>query len=226
MGLFNFRSKKAPGDADPAADDVAAQSTVAPAAGAEPSRSGWLARMRAKLNRGNSWLTYDLANLLPGGKIDENVLDELETRLIAADVGIETTEKILGSLRKRVQRQELADLDALLGALRSAMLEILQPVAQPLVIDAAQQALRDPGRRRERLRQDDDDRQARAPLHRRGPQGDARRRRHLPRRGDRAAAGLGRTQPGAGDRAGRRARIRPRSSSTRCSPRRRAASTC
>ncbi len=137
MGLFNFRTKKAPGDADPAADDVAAQSTVAPAAGAEPSRSGWLARMRAKLNRGNSWLTYDLANLLPGGRIDENVLDELETRLIAADVGIETTEKILGSLRKRVQRQELDDLDALLGALRSAMLEILQPVAQPLVIDAA-----------------------------------------------------------------------------------------
>jgi fused signal recognition particle receptor len=138
MGLFNFRSKKATGDADPgaAADDGAADPTVVPA-GAEPSRGGWLARMRAKLNRGNSWLTYDLANLLPGGRIDDNVLDELETRLIAADVGIETTEKILGSLRKRVQRQELDDLDALLGALRSAMLEILQPVAQPLVIDTA-----------------------------------------------------------------------------------------
>jgi fused signal recognition particle receptor len=139
MGLFSFRSKKSTGDADPGAaeDDVAADPTVVPAAGTEPSRGGWLARMRAKLNRGNSWLTYDLANLLPGGRIDEHVLDELETRLIAADVGIETTEKILGSLRKRVQRQELDDLDALLGALRSAMLEILQPVAQPLVIDAA-----------------------------------------------------------------------------------------
>jgi len=65
------------------------------------------------------------------------VLDELETRLIAADVGIETTEKILGSLRSRVQRKELADLDALLSALRTAMLEILAPVAKPLVIDAA-----------------------------------------------------------------------------------------
>jgi fused signal recognition particle receptor len=127
MGLFNFRSKKPTGDADPgaAADDVAADPAVVPATGAEPPRGGWLARMRAKLNRGNSWLTYDLANLLPGGRIDEHVLDELETRLIAADVGIETTEKILGSLRKRVQRQELDDLDALLGALRSAMLEIL-----------------------------------------------------------------------------------------------------
>ena len=72
---------------------------------------------------------------MPGGKIDENVLDELETRLIAADVGIETTEKILGSLRKRVSARNSSDLNALLGALRSAMLEILQPVAQPLVID-------------------------------------------------------------------------------------------
>jgi fused signal recognition particle receptor len=97
----------------------------------------FIARMRAKLNRGNSWLTYDLANLLPGGRIDENVLDELETRLIAADVGIETTERILGSLRKRVQRKELGDINALLAALRASMMEILAPVAQPLAIDPA-----------------------------------------------------------------------------------------
>ena len=43
--------------------------------------------MRAKLNRPGSWLSYDLANLVPGRKIDAEVLDELETRLIAADVG-------------------------------------------------------------------------------------------------------------------------------------------
>jgi len=136
MGLFGFRSKKTSGDDQPDAEEAASAVPVSAPAGTEPARQGWLARMRAKLNRGNSWLTYDLANLLPGGRIDETVLDELETRLIAADVGIETTEKILGSLRKRVQRQELDDLEALLGALRSAMLEILQPVAQPLVIDA------------------------------------------------------------------------------------------
>jgi fused signal recognition particle receptor len=152
MGLFGFRSKKTrDGDkpvADDAAPDAAASSPLpvelpaeqtAPAAApaGQAAKQGWLARMRAKLNRGDSWLTYDLANLLPGGKIDEDVLDELETRLIAADVGIETTEKILGSLRARVQRKELADLQALLAALRAAMLEILEPVAQPLVIDAA-----------------------------------------------------------------------------------------
>jgi fused signal recognition particle receptor len=153
MGLFNWRSKKTPeGETSPAEasaspDDAPAeqQSALEPTAAAEPTAApavsgrepGFFARMRAKLNRGNSWLTYDLANLLPGGKIDEDVLDELETRLIAADVGIETTEKILGGLRKRVQRKELGSLDALLAALRASMLEILAPVSQPLVIDAA-----------------------------------------------------------------------------------------
>jgi fused signal recognition particle receptor len=140
MGLFNFRSKKAgEGDQVPAQEPVRADAGPATESSAPSNQPGFIARMRAKLNRGNSWLTYDLANLLPGGKIDEGVLDELETRLIAADVGIETTEKILGSLRKRVQRKELADLNALLGALRSAMLEILAPVAQPLLVDPTRQ---------------------------------------------------------------------------------------
>jgi fused signal recognition particle receptor len=98
-------------------------------------RPGLFKRLRARLNRGDSWLTYDLANLLPGGKIDEQVLDELETRLITADVGVETTERILEGLRKKVQRQELGNLDALLEALRVALLEIVRPVEQPLVID-------------------------------------------------------------------------------------------
>jgi fused signal recognition particle receptor len=136
MGLFGFRSKKTSEGDTPVADEAVPGVPAATPAAEESQKQGFLARMRAKLNRGNSWLTYDLTNLLPGGRIDENVLDELETRLIAADVGIETTEKILGSLRGRVQRKELGDLDALIAALRSAMLEILQPVARPLEIDA------------------------------------------------------------------------------------------
>jgi fused signal recognition particle receptor len=96
---------------------------------------GLFQRLRAKLNRGDSWLTYDLANLLPGGRIDDNVLDELETRLITADVGVETTERILSGLRKQVARNELGNLDALLQALRTALLAVLRPAAVPLVID-------------------------------------------------------------------------------------------
>jgi fused signal recognition particle receptor len=104
----------------------------APASGEKPSL---FRRLREKLNRGDSWLTYDLANLLPGGRIDEAVLDELETRLITADVGVETTERILGELRRKVARKELGDLDALLGALRGSLLDILRPCARPLDVD-------------------------------------------------------------------------------------------
>lgn len=102
----------------------------------EQARPGFFSRLRDKLNRGTSWLTTDLFDLLPGGKIDEAVLDALEMRLIGADVGIETTQRILGGLRKQVGRSELADLDALLTALRTALIDILQPVAKPLHVDA------------------------------------------------------------------------------------------
>ena len=122
--MFGFRSKSNDVSKDDAGKD-------APAA----EKRSLFSRLRAKLNRGDSWLTYDLANLLPGGKIDESVLDELETRLISADVGIETTERILSGLRKKVARKELDDLNALLTALRSSLLEVITPVAQPLAID-------------------------------------------------------------------------------------------
>jgi len=115
--MFGFKSK-------PAAKNDSA-----------PEKPGLMQRLRTRLNRGDSWLTYDLANLLPGGRIDATVLDELETRLITADVGVETTERILSGLRKQVARKELNNLDALLGALRSTLLEILRPVQIPLQID-------------------------------------------------------------------------------------------
>lgn len=125
--MFGFKSK-APEKAPEKAPDTAV-------AAQKPEKAGLFQRLRAKLNRGDSWLTYDLANLLPGGCIDDAVLDELETRLITADVGVETTERILGSLRRQVARQELGNLDALLDALRKSLLEVLRPVAIPLVID-------------------------------------------------------------------------------------------
>jgi len=98
-------------------------------------KPGLFQRLRAKLNRGDSWLTYDLANLLPGGRIDDNVLDELETRLITADVGVETTERILAGLRKQVARNELDNLESLLQALRTSLLSVLKPAEIPLLID-------------------------------------------------------------------------------------------
>src|SRR3984885_3750381 len=102
----------------------------------DPSRPlGFFKRLRAKLNRGPAWLTADLTELLPGRKIDAGILDDLETRLITADVGAEATRRILDELRKRVACQELNDVDALLKALHDAMLDILKPVEKPLAID-------------------------------------------------------------------------------------------
>src|SRR5271154_3184320 len=94
-------------------------------------------RLRARLNQGPAWLTSDIAELLPGRKIDEEILDDLETRLITADVGVEASRKILEDLRTRVARKELHDVNALLQALKAAMLQILEPVERPLVIDGA-----------------------------------------------------------------------------------------
>jgi fused signal recognition particle receptor len=100
-----------------------------------PKVPGFFKRLRAKLNQGPAWLTADLAELLPGRKIDAQILDELETRLITADVGTEATGRILEELRKRVARKELNDVDALLEALHKAMFDILKPVETPLAID-------------------------------------------------------------------------------------------
>ena len=104
----------------------------------KPGARGFFKRLRAKLNVGPAWLTTDIKDLLPvGRKIDADILDELETRLITADVGMEATTRILEDLRRRVARKELGDVEALLGALSSAMLEILKPVERPLAIDPA-----------------------------------------------------------------------------------------
>ena len=98
-------------------------------------RPGFLRRLRNRLNKGNSWLTYDLADLLRGRQIDAAILEELETRLITADVGVAASERILEGLRQRVARRELSDAQALIAALRTAIEEILAPCAQPLRID-------------------------------------------------------------------------------------------
>jgi len=93
-------------------------------------------RLRSRLNRGDSWLTYDLANLAPGGEIDEDVLEELESLLVMADVGVDTTEQIITDLQKSLARKELKDVEALREGLRRSLLGILERVSVPLEISA------------------------------------------------------------------------------------------
>jgi hypothetical protein len=75
----------------------------------EPVKAGFVKRLRARLNRGDSWLSYDLANLAPGGKIDEEALEDLEAELVMADVGMEASVRIIDSLKKDLARKELRD---------------------------------------------------------------------------------------------------------------------
>ena len=98
-------------------------------------RDGFIKRLRTRINRGDNWLTCDLANLVPGGQINEDVLEELESLLVMADVGVETSELIIKALQESLGRNELKDLDALQAGLRRSLLGILEPVEQPLKIE-------------------------------------------------------------------------------------------
>jgi fused signal recognition particle receptor len=99
------------------------------------AEGGFLSRLRKRLNAGAGWL----GQLVPGRRIDADTLDELETRLLTADVGVEAANTILEDLRKRVARNELADRDALLAALVQSIARILAPVEKPLSVDPARQ---------------------------------------------------------------------------------------
>jgi fused signal recognition particle receptor len=95
----------------------------------------FFSRLREKLARSATRIADDFTGLLRGRQIDAELLDDLEARLIGADLGVAATQSILEKLRASVARRELADADALLAALREELLAIVQPCARPLVID-------------------------------------------------------------------------------------------
>lgn len=100
------------------------------AAPAPAGKPGWRERLR------NSVIARSFGGLFSRNpKLDDDLLDELETALITADVGVGATTDLVEGLRKRMKSREFADANALLAALRSELIAILQPVAKPLVID-------------------------------------------------------------------------------------------
>ena len=103
----------------------------------KPKAKGWFARFKSGLSRTSSQFAEGLGNLLLGKKvIDDELLEELETQLIVADVGIDATTDIIDELTLGVERKQLADSEALYEALQAKLLDIVTPVEQPLVIDA------------------------------------------------------------------------------------------
>ncbi len=128
--VFGFGKKKQPGDPLPDQDSEAEQSV--PRQSDETTGQGMFARLREKLGRTRSNLTDGLASLLLGRKqIDDELLEELETLLLTADVGIEATQRIIGDITAQVKRRELSDPDKLNGVLKQELAQILADAEAP-----------------------------------------------------------------------------------------------
>jgi len=122
------------------AEIIAAAMEVEPAAlpletddtapAAAPGSKGWRERLRG------SAFARTLGGLFSRNpRLDDDLLDEIETALLMADVGVSATATLINDLRKRMKAREFTDANALLAALRGDLIAILQPVAKPLQID-------------------------------------------------------------------------------------------
>ncbi len=122
-----------PEQAQDAAPDNA--QAVSAGQGAQGEKQGFFSRLRKGLGRTSDNLVQGMGNLFLGRKeIDAELLEELESRLLMADVGVDATLDIIGRLTARVSRKELTDPAALQGALQQELLELLTPCEMPLEV--------------------------------------------------------------------------------------------
>ena len=105
------------------------------AAPAETSKTGFFARLKQGLSKTSASIGEGMASLFLGKKvIDDELLEDIETRLLTADVGVEATAVIIQSLTQKVARKQLTDADALYKSLQAELAAMLKPVEAPLVI--------------------------------------------------------------------------------------------
>jgi len=123
-----------PADA-PAELDMAGVSVVATPEETAAEKTGFFSRLRRGLGRTSGTLVHGLGTLFLGRKeIDAELLEELESRLLLADVGVDATLEIVGRLASRVSRKELTHPEALHMALREELLALLKPCEQALQV--------------------------------------------------------------------------------------------
>ncbi|MCS5709837.1 signal recognition particle-docking protein FtsY [Candidatus Berkiella aquae] len=100
-----------------------------------PASTSWFSRLKSSLSRTRSSLTEGLASLFLGKKeIDDDLLEQIETQLLTADVGVEATQLIIEKLTKGISRKELNDPQAVYRALQKALTDMLLPCEQPLTM--------------------------------------------------------------------------------------------
>ncbi|ELY3760460.1 signal recognition particle-docking protein FtsY [Cronobacter universalis] len=109
---------------------------VAPVAEQEkPTKEGFFARLKRSLLKTKENLGSGFISLFRGKKIDDDLFEELEEQLLIADVGVDTTRKIIASLTEGASRKQLRDAEALYGLLKEEMGEILAKVDEPLNVE-------------------------------------------------------------------------------------------
>ncbi|WP_159236535.1 signal recognition particle-docking protein FtsY [Raoultella terrigena] len=101
----------------------------------KPTKEGFFARLKRSLVKTKQNLGSGFISLFRGKKIDDDLFDELEEQLLIADVGVETTRKIITHLTDVASRKQLRDAEALYGLLKEEMGDILAKVDQPLNVE-------------------------------------------------------------------------------------------
>ncbi|MGV3741707.1 MAG: signal recognition particle-docking protein FtsY [Burkholderiaceae bacterium] len=117
--------------------DAASESSEAvlvPAETPPEVKKSWLSRLKAGLSKTSTNLT----TLFVGAKIDDALYEELESALLMSDAGVEATEQLLESLKRRVKEQKLVEAAQVKAALRSVLIELLTPLQKPLVLGREQ----------------------------------------------------------------------------------------
>ena len=101
------------------------------------AKVGFFARLKQGLSKTSASIGEGMASLFLGKKvIDDDLLEEIETRLLTADVGVEATSVIIKNLTQKVARKQLTDADALYKSLQDELAAMLKPVEQPLNIES------------------------------------------------------------------------------------------
>ncbi|ABV34832.1 signal recognition particle-docking protein FtsY [Shewanella sediminis HAW-EB3] len=103
----------------------------------KPTKEGFFARLKRGLKRTSENIGSGFVSLFSGKKIDDDLFEELEEQLLIADVGVETTTRLIDSLTEQASRKQLKDGEALYEILRDEMQKTLEPVSIPLVPESA-----------------------------------------------------------------------------------------
>ncbi|EPM0859674.1 signal recognition particle-docking protein FtsY [Klebsiella aerogenes] len=116
-------------------EEEAETQEAAPQEQEKPTKEGFFARLKRSLVKTKQNLGSGFISLFRGKKIDDDLFEELEEQLLIADVGVETTRKIITNLTEGASRKQLRDAEALYGLLKEEMSEILTKVEEPLNVE-------------------------------------------------------------------------------------------